>query len=434
MVLMLLVLLLPHRFSQSSLLIANLLTFFTCLFAGWQIIDTRYCLKHLYPKNPQLLEAVSTCLALNKQEPPSQEAAYFRDKHLEDSYQLVQRHRHSFHVNWFRVLMGAGFFEALMLFTIGGTLMLPDSLLPKDSLSKQVTGNTYRILYPAYISRPPTIYNLLPEFLSMPQGSRLEIYYAGQKVPTGPNVYKTLTGEYPLTWFSKEEHWLSIVTPQESGELSLSWNSQKHPIEMIQDLPPSLEVQWPNEPHFFANSKLTITLSAEDDYGLQQIHLYYQSKASAEKGQEIIQAFEGEFKTYQESYPWELSTTPLRGGDQVIAWIEVSDIDSLNGPHLTTSKQFEFTVENSQEYHEKIIKRFRQIAQDLSDLLSWLDRKLSNPTTRQEKLMTEKLDLLDQDAKYDQLLSEELKMYLMELKQSLQYYQSRRQQVQQPAL
>jgi hypothetical protein len=172
-----------------------------------------------------------------------------------------------------------------------------------------------------------------------------------------------------------------------------------------------------------------VELEAKDDYGLRQILLRYRNEATGIIEREIIQSFEGDFKSYQESYLWELSATPLRAGDNVTAWIEVSDSDTFQGPNVTRSEEFRFEVRSQREFHEYILSLFRKVDRELRDLLSVLDRQLIVETTDQENLIEELLNFLQEEANYDRLLSDGLRGFIGELRFQLRFYQRKREEL-----
>ncbi len=147
-----------------------------------------------------------------------------------------------------------------------------------------------------------------------------------------------------MQWVPQQQRWRSALTPLKTGTLFLEWRQQSVAVEVIPDLSPTVMVLWPPDKYIFDLSQLQVELEAKDDYGLRQILLRYRNEATGIIEREIIQSFEGDFKNYEESYLWELSATPLRAGDNVTAWIEVSDSDTFQGPNVTRSEEFRFEV------------------------------------------------------------------------------------------
>jgi hypothetical protein len=293
--------------------------------------------------------------------------------------------------------------------------------------------HSYRVLYPSYLKRDSDVYSALPEQLRLPDGSRLEIYLEETLPAEDASVFRSIQGdETPLQWVAQQQRVRAALTPRETGTLFLAWRQQSVAIDVIPDQAPEVMVLWPLDKYIFDLSRLTIELSASDDHGLRQVLLYYRNENDGAVTREIIQSFEGDFASYEESYQWELSATPLRAGDNVTAWIEVHDTDTFSGPNVTRSEEFVFEVRSQQEFHEYILGLFRKTDGQLRELLSFLDRKLIPETTAQEDEMQELLEFLREEAAYDRLLSDGLRGFIGDLRYQLRYYQRMREQLEAP--
>ncbi len=408
---------------------------------GWSIewgrihATTADGLKFLYRQQPKLAEAIQTTLDFQAKPSASAISAYFQTKHLDGlNAQLYNTPlTEKVPIRWSVLCAG-------VVYIVLGTLLFnrthfPDTPMAWLSSEKPVHDlRTYRVLYPVYMQKQPTVYKQMPHQLTLPQGSRLEIYFNLLSLPQSvqkKTFYAVEDEQIELNWLSQKNRWLASISPLHSGTLHLHWENTnaQHLIEVVPDRPPQLTVNWPQSTHIFSNSKLPIQLSATDDYGLQQITLHYQVKQRGER-QEIIQSFEGKFKTYQETYPWELGATFLRKEDTVTAWIEVSDNDALYGPNITTSDKFEFTIENINDYHQNIIERLQAIVYELGELMFFLDQKSAKKVFEKEQEILKKLKQLQADARHDRLLTEELRLFLFsELRSEIRYYQNRRLQL-----
>jgi hypothetical protein len=307
---------------------------------------------------------------------------------------------------------------------------LPDTLA-ENAENFAIKGISFRVLYPAYIGKSPDNFKKLPKKMPLPRGSRLEIYIQEKNIfdqAQDKTYFKIKNEKNLLRWFSYKDRWMSSLNPSQSGYLVFDWKRPapvKYLLNIVPDLPPKLSVIWPNTTKIFSNSQLSIQLSVSDDYGLHQITLYYQADGKKIE-KEIIQSFEGHFKKYQETYPWELGSTSLKRDDQVKAWIEVSDIDTLNGPNITVSDPFEFKVQSIKKFHKSLMERFWEINRDLGKLLDFLDQKNIDLSDNQETQIIEKLNNLRHDSYYDTMLSQELKNYIYELQSKLNYYRKNR--------
>ena len=399
-------------------------------------------LRRLFLKEPLLAEGILATLDFQTGAPPSEQSAYFRARHLEALSRQLAVEKLARHVPLQLPLVWA---SAVILLLGGVIVVLPSLPFGLGAWLQQqdffADERTYRILYPAYIRRPPFVEPTLPADLELPRGSRLEIFFPQGAISSAVKqgfYYQSEQGKEPLNWLSQKGAWVATLGPLHSGVLSMKWKGQRaeHRLAVVKDAPPKISVAWPSRPKIFSNSTLPLPLTATDDYGLRTIILYYKlsdkvlpDKALPDKEpyQETIQAFEGQFTIYEETYLWELGATPLRKGDRVQAWVEVSDNDAVYGPNVTLSEKFHFTVGDLKAYHEDIVERLQKIVTDLGALLAALDRRLLADTFEKEQAILKELEVLRNDAAYDVLLTEELHQFLFsELKLQILHYQQQR--------
>ncbi|MGA1126691.1 MAG: DUF4175 family protein [bacterium] len=401
-----------------------------CLIGSWLLHRPEYCLQKLYRQDSAFAEALHSSLQFRENPPASQTTNIFLERFEK---QLLERlegeETHRLLPPW-RTLVGVAVSLQVVVW-IGGW-WLPQYLVNQGSTAAEALQipHSYRILYPAYLKRDSEVFSTLPNELQIPAGSRLEIFLE-QGLPDGDqSAYRPIQGEpQPLQWVPQQQRWRSALTPLKTGTLFLEWRQQSVAVEVIPDLSPTVMVLWPPDKYIFDLSQLQVELEAKDDYGLRQILLRYRNEATGIIEREIIQSFEGDFKSYQESYLWELSATPLRAGDNVTAWIEVSDSDTFQGPNVTRSEEFRFEVRSQREFHEYILSLFRKVDRELRDLLSVLDRQLIVETTDQENLIEELLNFLQEEANYDRLLSDGLRGFIGELRFQLRFYQRKREEL-----
>lgn len=393
-------------------------------------VDHEYGFRKLAQYSPELSESLRIALELQEETSLSKEKIYFREKHLNSLFHDFQNNPPSQKI----LLKRPSIICICTLFLITTTSwhsISPSSeLLSENSKNPVIEGISFRVLYPAYIGKEPDNYRKLPNTLNIPRGSRLEIYIRNEDIidQARDNLFFQINKKNLLRWYSYKDRWMTALNPQKSGKLIFGWikpNPVQYSLKINPDLPPELKVTWPDDPYIFSNSKLSIYLIAKDDYGLRQITLFYQVEGQTLE-KEIIQSFEGHFKDYQETYPWELGSTPLKKGNKVKAWIEVSDIDTLNGPNITVSEPFEFTVQSIKQFHKSLMERLFEIDQNLGKLLDYLDRKDIPKTNQQELKIMKDLSSLMQDSYYDTMLSQELKNYIFELQNQLNYFRKNR--------
>ena len=401
-----------------------------CIIGSWLLHRPAYCLQKLYRQDPTFAEALHSSLQFREKPPVSRTANIFLERFEKQLLECLEAEEtHKLLPPW-RTLAGVAL--SLQIVVWVGGWWLPRYLVnqgPTVAEALQIP-HSYRILYPAYLKRDSKVFAVLPNELQIPAGSRLEIFLERGLPDSDQSAYRPIQGEsQPLQWVPQQRRWRSALTPLKTGTLFLEWRQQSIAVEVIPDLNPTVTVLWPPDKYIFDLSQLKVELEAKDDYGLHQILLRYSNESTGTIEREIIQSFEGDFKIYKESYFWELSATPLRAGDNVTAWIEVSDSDTFQGPNVTQSEKFRFKVRSQREFHEYILRLFREVDRELRDLLSVLDRQLVVETTDQENLIEELLNFLQEEANYDRLLSDSLRGFIGELRFQLQYYQRKREQL-----
>ena len=401
-----------------------------CIIGSWLLHRPAYCLQKLYRQDPTFAEALHSSLQFREKPPVSRTANIFLKRFEKQLLECLEAEEtHKLLPPW-RTLAGVAL--SLQIVVWVGGWWLPRYLVnqgPTVAEALQIP-HSYRILYPAYLKRDSKVFAVLPNELQIPAGSRLEIFLERGLPDSDQSAYRPIQGEFqPLQWVPQQRRWRSALTPLKTGTLFLEWRQQSIAVEVIPDLNPTVTVLWPPDKYIFDSSQLKVELEAKDDYGLHQILLRYSNESTGTIEREIIQSFEGDFKIYKESYFWELSATPLRAGDNVTAWIEVSDSDTFQGPNVTQSEKFRFKVRSQREFHEYILRLFREVDRELRDLLSVLDRQLVVETTDQENLIEELLNFLQEEANYDRLLSDSLRGFIGELRFQLQYYQRKREQL-----
>jgi len=288
--------------------------------------------------------------------------------------------------------------------------------------------HTYRLLFPAYLNRPPEVFPQLPGALDVPQGSRLEITLLAEVPPGDESGFSHTEHFRPLRWLEGSGRWNASLTLEHSGLLQLDWRQQAVPVQVRPDEAPLLAVTWPALPHIFDRSLLNVNLLAQDDHALGLIVLRYRIAASGRTYREIVQSFEDHYPSHQELFEWSLSGSVLRAGDNVTAWVEVSDKDTLHGPHVTRSGVFAFVVESQREFHEDVLRRLRNVSRRLRELVNVLDLRDLPKTEAEEQRLLELLTGLEADAAHDSLLSEPLRTFISELRLQLRHFQQQRKQ------
>ena len=433
----------PGSYSFGSLL--SLSFFFLILSSVWTFfrVNKEGCLKKLGGTYSNLTEKLRTQFDLDRdteiffidkriseQEESRQiYQKYFKEKHEQELLDSIRRY--SPKPGWISAIafsmivqaMLAGFFFMEQNPASGGGAFSP---------TEEGKAESYRILFPAYLKRSAQKYQNLPEQLSTPLGSQLEMSWIEIPFSKDSSYFVNPKGKIPLQWTERGQQILARLTPEYSGILKLGWESREIPWKVIPDQKPVLKVQWPQIKHIFDSSQMAVQVFAEDDHALHQVQLHYQVQQTGGRYKEILQSYEEDYKTYSENYVWDLSMTPLRAGDSVMVWIEASDRDLLNGPNSSVSEKFFFQLESQSEYHKKILARFNRMHSSMQDLMGKLDLQMVEDTDLLESQIISEMKTLREDASHDLLLSGPLKAFPVEIEMQLNFYRRQRQLLEKP--
>ncbi len=405
----------------------NLALLTVCLLGSW-LVSAQVGRQLLLRQHPELAEALRTAEALHRNPAPTPEDEFFRKQHLHHLEAELEAQPRALEPRWRVPVLLAVAVQTVWLAALWWVPGNPAFLEWRDGPLPEVAGS-YRLLFPAYLERESLVLETLPDQLKVPRGTRLEVMLEDR--PDSGDRSRLEVPEQPpeaLQWLEQQGRWLAALTPAASGTLILDWERRKIPVEVVPDAAPELLVLWPKLEHIFDSSPLPVDLTATDDHALSRITLYYRVEQTGEVYREIIQAFESTVSEHQELYSWELSGTPLRAGDNVTAWMEATDRDTLMGPNVARSEEFQFTVESLKEFHERLLARLWEVDEGLRELLGFLDRKLIPETTEQERYLEELLERIKRDMTWDPLLSDPLKSLVRELQNRLEDYRDRRRQ------
>ena len=407
-----------------------LLLFISSLFA-WQHINAAYCLNRLKHNHGLLTELLRTQLELDSEVKKNTSSTdfhkasnFFRQRHLAELNRVLNQ-RLPRRPGWLSAIVAAFVAQALLAgaayWSEGSSLAFRSQVMPSPP-----HADSLRMLFPAYLKRPPEHYQRLPDSLSTPRGSRLEMIWENQPESSEVSYFEIPSGKKPLQWTHYGERTMASLTPDHSGVLGITWENRKIPWEVLLDAFPALQVNWPDMKPIFDTSRIPVNVYAEDDHAMHQVVLYYRTENNRESHREILQSYEAHHKVYNENYEWDLSMTPLRAGNRVSAWIEASDRNTLHGPSVSKSSAFHFQVESRLEYHEAILERFRKLSVDMGILMINLDLKsLENTTERENRILAE-LKIIQMDMVHDSLLSDPLKAFPKKLEAQLRFYQQQR--------
>ena len=433
----------PESLSSGLLLLLSFFFLVLCCAWTWFRINEEDALKKLGISHSGIAEKLRTQFELDQndqssfldgnngetQDPEKVFQEYFKKKHQQELLESIRGV--SPKVGWFSASVFTLSIQAML---IGFFFLGTDSIPGNNAISKMevLPSGAYRILFPAYLKKSPQQYETLPDELSTPLGSQLEMSWMDPPFQKDESYFVNSRGRIPLQWSERGPQILARLTPENSGLLKLGWESREIPWKVIPDQKPILKVNWPQLKYIFDSSRMKIQVFAEDDHALHQVVLHYQVQSNDLPYKEILQSYEEDFKIFSELYEWDLSMTPLLAGDNVTVWIEASDRDLLNGPNRSVSEKFVFQLESQSEYHQKILARFEDLHSAMKKLMGKLDLQSIEDTDLLETQIISEMKTLREDASHDLLLSGPLKAFPAEIEMQLNFYRRQRQLLEKP--
>jgi len=130
--------------------------------------------------------------------------------------------------------------------------------------------------------------------------------------------------------------------------------SAAHPIEIIQDSSPEVEMVSPTADQEVEDAGvLPLQFSAKDDFGLKEISVVY-SLNGKETRVSIISPEPGR-REVSGAYTWDLSKLDLRPGDEVRYYLEVLDNDAVSGPKKGVSRALKISIFSPRKEHNRLV-------------------------------------------------------------------------------
>ncbi len=165
----------------------------------------------------------------------------------------------------------------------------------------------------------------------------------------------------------RKKGFYQIQIKTESGHKQLL--PQKFPIELEKDRAPHIMLFLSNpKPVYFENDKIKMFYESSDDYGVAQIDLV--AHVNGEIHRNTVKKLNVPEKEYKGNYSWDLATMDLKSGDEVQYYLEVKDIDNVQGPNSGQSESYSFTIFDSQKERQDLIALQDRLVETLIALLA----------------------------------------------------------------
>ena len=225
----------------------------------------------------------------------------------------------------------------------------------------ELTALKLNIKFPAYLKQSDSeIVNAGD--IEIPEGSNIEwklstLYTTKATVSFSLDSSKNLmySSDNQLFSFKKSVKNSDQYVVDLENEHTRNKEKISHTVTVIKDQSPEINLIIANDTLLF--KQIYFTGQLKDDHGLTQLVLHYEthtdknSGTSKKKSIPINNGLQSSF-----FYNWQLDSVTLKPGDKLTYFLEVWDNDGVNGRKSTKSETYTFTLPNSIELKNEIIK------------------------------------------------------------------------------
>lgn len=146
-------------------------------------------------------------------------------------------------------------------------------------------------------------------------------------------------------------------------------------VDIVPDQTPTLAVLWPPRREELVTPKaiLLVAFEVKDDFGIDRVKLHYAVNWAPGGPHKTLDMDLGEVgpKAITRRFEWHLSRLdpPLKEGDVIDFWLEVSDRNNVTGPGVATMKEhYQARVVSEEEKRADLATRLTDTLQGLNDL------------------------------------------------------------------
>jgi hypothetical protein len=172
-------------------------------------------------------------------------------------------------------------------------------------------------------------------------------------LPVGPDG-RALRARFPVMRPAVYRFWMESARGERRVE------SQPRRIEIEADTPPVVALYAPADDLDVTRlERVELAYIAEDDYGLSQVSLVWESRGKVER--KVLPLAAPVQRRAQSKFLWDLAELTLEPGVPVSYHLEVEDNDTVMGPKVSRSRSFVLRVFSPREQHEQLIARQREL-------------------------------------------------------------------------
>ncbi|MBT5470655.1 MAG: DUF4175 family protein [Nitrospina sp.] len=145
--------------------------------------------------------------------------------------------------------------------------------------------------------------------------------------------------------------------------------AQKFSIEIEKDKAPRVMLFPANpKPVYYNTDKIQIFYEGSDDFGIETIELVAQVDGNLIRKK--IKSLKENEKETQGRYTWNLALESLKQGQEVQYYLEIKDNDNISGPNKGQSEMISFTLFDSREEQENLVRLQDELTEKMIALLA----------------------------------------------------------------
>lgn len=281
-------------------------------------------------------------------------------------------------------------------FTLYGGGVSSDELLLNVIKKPDILGFDVQLDYPSYTGRPDEDLSNVGD-LVVPLGTNINWFFNAQNTDNirirfsakGETVETKRNGQVTFQHrkmaSADETYKVFISNAQLPNADSIAYT-----ITLIPDLYPSIAME-----RFVDSANLKQIFfagDASDDYGLKALTFNYTiKKQDGSEGEQVVVPIQKPSgKQIQFQYNFDISTLPLKPGDEVTYFFEIYDNDAINGSKSTRTNPMSFALPTVEEFQKKEEKNNDQIKDELEKAIKETKKTQEELQKMREKLLQKK--------------------------------------------
>jgi soluble cytochrome b562 len=248
-------------------------------------------------------------------------------------------------------------------------------VLEAAPVAEPIVGDIKLVLtYPPYTGRAPLVVPVASGDILAPRGTVVALETTALRPAAsalmifdgGAPLAMKVEGKVLRAGFTvdKATQFRFLLTPIEGAGVV---EADRHRVDVEPDRAPRVELIAPaDELDVSARKRVEIAYSVDDDYGIGEIALVWQTGGKEERWP--LPRPRG--RSVQSKFFWDLSEATLKPGTRTPYWLEAKDNDDVGGPNVGKSRTFYLRVFSPAERHGEVIERQQALLEETLGVLA----------------------------------------------------------------